>query len=155
MEKQKIINNLEKHIRYLTIFFFKWLSEDGEALGYILAVLHILGTIAIAMCLLLSHTIYPVLWFQLFTFALILIVWVQHIILNVCVISVAESVFTSSAPPSHILLTIIYSTFIGNHHNDPLNLLVLCESVLVLTLGLELTAKLFEYFYKINSIILS
>jgi hypothetical protein len=154
MDADTVINILEQNIRNTISFSFQWISEDAEALGYILSVLHLLGTIAIGMCIILSHTVFPVLWFQIFSFALIFIVWVQHIILKVCVITVAESVFTSSVAPSNRLLSFIYGMIFGNDFNEPLNILVLAETVLVFCLGLELTAKLAEYLYKINGIIL-
>ena len=155
MEKRDIINVLEEKIRNLIRFLFQWISEDGEVLGYILSVIHILGTAAIGMCIFLSHTIFPVLWFQIFSFVLVFIVWIQHIVIKVCVISVAESVFTSSEAPSLKLLSFIYGMIFGNDFNEPLNILVLAETVLVFSLGLELTAKFAEHLYKINGIILS
>jgi hypothetical protein len=154
MNAENIINILEENIRNSIRFLFQWFSSDGEALGYILSVLHILIAVAVASCIFLSHTIFPVLWFQIFSFVLIFAIWIQHVLLKVCVVTVAESVFTSSIAPSHKLFNFIYGMIFGNDFNEPLNILVLAETVLVFSLGLELTSKLAEYIYKINGIIL-
>jgi hypothetical protein len=140
MDKQKIIDSLELGVRNITRFFFRWLSEDGEVLGYILAVIHSLGTIAIWECILFSHTVFIDLHFQIFVFILLLLCWLQHIFLDVCVISVAEGVFTSSEPPSFIILNFAYNLVFGEH-NEPLKMLVLLESGLLSGLALELLAK--------------
>lgn len=142
MEKRKIIDNLESWVRNITTFLFQWLSKDGEVLGYILAVFHTLGTVLVWVCLFLSHTIYPILWFQVSTFIMLFIIWTQHAILNVCIISVAESVFTSSEPPSEILLNFVYGLLFGTQV-EPLKILVFAESGLVLGLALELLEKYF------------
>ena len=140
MEKQKIIDSLELGVRNITRFLFQWLSEDGEVLGYILAVIHSLGTIAIWACIFFSHTVFIDLRFQVFAFVLLFICWIQHVFLNVCVITVAEGVFTSSEPPSRILLNFLYGLIL-NEQNEPLKFLVLVETGMVIGLGLELLAK--------------
>ena len=85
MEKQKIIDKLESYVRDVTRFLFQWLSEEGDVLGYVLAIVHTLGTVAIWLCIVLSHTIYIDTWFQIFTFIVLFICWLQHIFLDVCV----------------------------------------------------------------------
>lgn len=150
-----LVKIIEEFIRKVITFSFQWISEDGEVLGYILAIIHVMGTIAIGMCVILSHTLYPVLWFQIFSFVFLFSVLIQHVFLKVCVISVAEQMFTSSLPPSHVLLNYLYASLFGNTCVEPLSMIVFGETILVSALGLELIAKFAEYVYKINQVSLS
>ena len=58
MNKQEIIDYLEYFLRNLIGFLYKWLTTDGEVLGYIVIIIHILCSITTFLCIIYSHTIY-------------------------------------------------------------------------------------------------
>jgi hypothetical protein len=89
-DKNAIIETLEKLTRTSVRFFYKWLTSEGEALGYILGSIHVMAGIFIFLLIIISHTVYPNFYFQAFAFVLLLAVWIQHIFLKVCIIIVAE-----------------------------------------------------------------
>lgn len=99
IDKEKTINYLESKLRNIIGFLYSWITHDGEILGYILGVLHFMISIVIFMVLIISHTIYPRLWLQCIALIFMSLVWIQHIILKVCISIVAEEKFTNGRAP--------------------------------------------------------
>ena len=151
--KQEIIDYLELFLRNSIGFLYKWLTTDGEVLGYILATIHILISTTLLFCSVYCHTIYPFWPFKLGVFLCMLIVWLQHIFLNVCVFTVAELRLTNFIPPSNIYLSYFFSKLLGTNVEQALITLVLVETVGVVCFFLELISELSLYLYKLNGII--
>ena len=74
----EIIGNIESFFR----FIYSWITTTDEVLGRIIYVVHILVATTIAVLVVVSHTIYPVFWFQFMIFCIVLVVWLQHIFLQ-------------------------------------------------------------------------
>ena len=94
-----VVEKLENYTRNIISFLYGWISTDGEVLGYILGVVHIVIGITIPIMIIISHTIYPAFWFQCLAFGLVLVVWLQHVFLRVCIIIVAEKNLTKGISP--------------------------------------------------------
>jgi hypothetical protein len=144
IDKTFIIETLEKLTRTSITFFYKWLTTEGEALGYILGSIHFMTGIFIFLLIVISHTLYPNFYFQLFAFMLLLAVWIQHIFLKVCVIIVAEKRLTNNISPFHALLKDIFgieSDVFGNY-------LMVVETTALCFFALELISRCSAYFQK-------
>lgn len=94
-----IVEKLENYTRNIISFLYSWLTTDGEVLGYVLGVLHIMIGTTIPIMIIISHSIYPAFWFQCLAFGIVLLVWLQHVFLRVCIIVVAEKNFTKGGSP--------------------------------------------------------
>jgi hypothetical protein len=79
------------------------------------------------------------------------LVWVQHIFLNVCIFTVAE-LSLSLIPPSNIYLAKFYSFFLGTNLSDALTRLVMAETIGIVCFGLELLSLICEYLYNLYNI---
>lgn len=106
-DKEKITNFLQTNLKKLVCFFYGWFTTDGEILGYILGIWHIIVCITIFVCILLSHTFFPFVWFQLGCFLCLFIIWCQHMFLHVCVVFLAEIDFTKKHPPFYAVIETI------------------------------------------------
>jgi hypothetical protein len=138
INKDYVIQRLEYFLRTFIIFAYKWLTTDGEVLGYILGFLHFITSIFIFILLVVSHTIYPAFWLQVVVFVLLLTIWIQHVVLKVCISVVAEKAFTENESPFHKLLEDLF----GISSTDFSNYLVTVETVAIGCFGLELIANI-------------
>jgi hypothetical protein len=152
MEKEEIISFMEKWLRILVTFFYNWISSDGEVLGHILAVVHVLFASALGISIVFAHTIYPSWKFQLSTFICLFSVWAQHIFLKVCVFTAAELKLTISHSPSTEHLSKLFSSIFGTTLDNALTTLVLAETIMVGCYALELFSKLALYLYSLHGI---
>jgi hypothetical protein len=142
------IQRYERYFRELITFLYSWLSTDGEVLGYILGVCHVMICVSVGVCSIISHTLYPVTWLQILVFVFLVIVWLQHIFLKVCVVFVAEHKLTNKDPPFYEIIRDIF-------HIDPTQFtihFIIAETIAVGCFGLELISKLSIYIYSINNI---
>ena len=153
-DRESIIKILEEALIRIISFLFKWFSNDGEIIGYILSVFHVIIAVAISACIVLSHTLYPITWFQVLTFCITVIIWLQHICLKVCISTVAERNLTKTSAPSDEFLRYIMSCLFESS-NDPLNNIVVAETFFIYGLFLELLAKFCSYLYEINGIVIT
>ncbi len=94
-----VVEKLENYTRTIISFLYSWLTTDGEVLGYILGVLHIMIGTTIPIMVVISNSIYPAFWFQCLAFGIVLLVWLQHVFLRVCIIVVAEKNLTKGGSP--------------------------------------------------------
>jgi hypothetical protein len=152
MEKEQVIRILKEWMISAVTFMYKWLTTDAEILGYILAVLHILITTTIMVCLVLSHSIYPTWQFKLGTYVFMVGTWLQHIFLNVCIFTVAELSLTQLIPPSNIYLSYFYSKLLGTSLSEAMTVLVTGETIAVSCFTLELLSLLMNYIYTLYDI---
>lgn len=141
---EAVLEKAEKQLRELVTFLYSWLTTDGEVLGYILGVWHFMGSMTIFACGILSHTLYPVVWFQVLVFAFLVIIWLQHIFLQACVFFIAERKLTSKEPPFYEIIRDIL-------HVEPEQFtlhFVVAETIAVGCFGLELISKLSVFLYE-------
>lgn len=141
IDKHYIIEKLETFLRHFVMIGYKWLTTEGEILGYILGVLHFMISTTIFILLIVSHTIYPAFWLQVTVFVLIVIIWIQHIMLKVCVSVVAEKKLTMNESPFHSILENMF-------HVDSetfSNYFVTAETAAIVCLGLELISRISIY----------
>jgi hypothetical protein len=94
-----VVEKLENYTRNIISFLYSWLTTDGEVLGYILGVLHVVIGTTIPIMVVISNSIYPAFWFQCLAFGIVLLVWLQHVFLRVCIIVVAEKNLTKGGSP--------------------------------------------------------
>lgn len=139
-DKNYVIEKLELFLRRFIQFSYKWLTTDGEILGYILGFLHFFTSIFIFILLIVSHTIYPEFWLQLFVFVLLVIIWIQHVVLKVCISVVAEKAFTKNESPFYKILEDVF----GITPIEFGNYLVTIETVAIGCFGLEIIANFFK-----------
>jgi hypothetical protein len=139
-----VVEKSERYLRTLVTFLYSWLSTDGEVLGYILGVWHFVVCVTIFVTIIVSHTVYPVWWLQVFSFVCLLLIWLQHVFLQVCIVFIAERKLTNKEPPFYEIIRNIF-------HIDPEQFtlhFVIAESIAVGCFGLELMAKLSVFLYE-------
>lgn len=139
-----VVEQSERYLRKLVTFLYSWLSTDGEVLGYILGVWHFVISITILVAVFISHTIYPAVWFQLVVFLCLVIIWLQHIFLEVCISIVAEQKLTNKEPP---FFQIIRDVLHIQPETFTMNIMV-AETVAIGCFGLELFSKLSLFLYE-------
>ena len=104
IDKEKIIEVLQTNLKKIFCFLYGWFTTDGEILGYILGIWHIMISIALIICIFLSHTFFPYVWFQVGCFICLFCIWLQHILLHVCVVFLAEIDLTKKHPPFYTVV---------------------------------------------------
>jgi hypothetical protein len=144
-----IVEKLENYTRNIISFLYGWISTDGEVLGYILGVVHFVVSMTIIVMIVVSHTLYPAFWFQVGVFVCLLVIWLQHIFLKVCISIVAEQKLTNSEPPFFQIIRNI----IGISPSEFSTYFVIAETMAVGCFGLEIVSKISVYiheFYGMN-----
>jgi hypothetical protein len=141
IDKKKLISSLEENLRKFIIFIYGWLTTDGKILGYILGVTHFLTAIAIFIVLIVSYTIYPAFWLQSLVISLLFIIWLQHVVLKVCISTVAEETFTNSQAPFFRIVTDLTNYF-GISFDRFLENIVIAETIAISSLSLALIGRI-------------
>lgn len=152
MEKEEVIRFLKEWMIHGVTFLYKWLTTDAEILGYILAVLHVLISFTLMLCTCLAHTVYPTWEFKLGCYICMVLVWLQHIFLNVCIFTVAELSLTRIIPPSNIYLSHVFSTLMGTSLSEAMTRLIMGETITVSCFTLELLSILMNHIYSLYDI---
>jgi len=138
--RRVIVDKLESVFR----FIYKWVSEKDEVLGEIMRTLHLFIFWTLLVLVIVSHTVYPVFWFQAVIFSLIFIVWIQHIILKTCVLTSIE--LKLLGPDKPIMIdSLLYVFGIPVQKESRMGVTVMLSSASVLFLGLELIARCLMY----------
>jgi hypothetical protein len=136
----KIVDNLESFFR----FIYKWITDKDEILGEIVYTLHVFGFWTLMVLVIISHTIYPVFWFQTIIFSFILLVWLQHVVLRTCVLSSIERRLLG--PTCHTMIDSLLDMFgIPVQNQTRMGITLMLSTVGVMFLGLELTARTSMY----------
>ena len=81
-DKDDLVENLEAQLRYLVTFAFRWLTNEGEVLGYILGALHFMLFVVLVILVIASHTIHTNFWFQLSIFICIFEYKIERYLIN-------------------------------------------------------------------------
>jgi hypothetical protein len=145
-----VLEKYEENLRAFIRFIYSWLSTDGEVLGYILGVCHFVISTTIFVMVVVAHTLYPVLWFQIIVFVLLFVIWIQHVFFKVCISIVAEQKLTQKEPPFFQIIRDIL-------HIQPtefVNYFLVAETVWVGCFSLELVAKLSVFLYDYYDLVL-
>ena len=131
----QIVNLLESGIRYL----YRWLTENDEILGKIVYVLHFTGFATLVLMILLSH-IFPYFWFQAGVFVVVFSTWIQHVLLNTCVLTSLEIKFLGENVicMSDSLLSLFH---IPVTNESRMGVTVMVSTLMMVFLGLELMAR--------------
>lgn len=92
----------------------------------------------------ISHTVYPVFWFQVVIFSFIFLIWIQHMILRICVLTSIERRLLG--PESHTMIDSLLNIFkIPVQKETRMGVTLMLSTVGVLFLGLELVARSIMY----------
>jgi len=152
LQRENLINLLESFVRNLIRILYQWLTNDGEVLGYILAVSHFVISIFIFILLFVSHTIYPAFWLQFIVWFGITLIWLQHVFLKVCISIVAEERLTNNTAPFFDIIRNVCDILHISSENFIENILV-AETMAMLCFGLALIGRLSVYFHEYFSLV--
>lgn len=132
-------------IASISYSIYSWFFNKGEVLGYILAVFHFMISAGLLTLIFLSHTFYPSIWLKLFVFVCLLLIWLQHVVLKICIITVWEKQLTSGeTTPFHRIVKDLLE-IVNLKLTDYSTYLIITESVAVGCFGLELISYLSVY----------
>ena len=151
VNKQEIIQILESFFIKTLKYVYAWLSTDGEVLGYIVGVYHVLMAISLPILAFISHTIYPSSWLKLYVFLSLFFVFIQHVLLNVCVLIPIEEKLTNQKTIFYPLIEQFLSPF-NISISQFITYIVIAEGFTTLCFGLELLSYLSVYSYSLFNI---
>jgi hypothetical protein len=142
-----LVQQLEKLMRAT----YGWLSENDESLGKITYIVHIFSLLLIIILVIVSHLVYPVIWFQTLVFLVVFTVWIQHILLHACICSVLE--IKLMGRKAHLAIDIILDIFkIPVSKETRMGITVLMSTSAVFFLGIELLSRCIMYIRELNNI---
>lgn len=134
--RETIVDNLELFIR----FIYKWITDNDEILGEIVYTLHIFVFWTLMVVVIVSHTIYPVFWFQALIFFVVCMVWIQHMVLRTCVLTSIERKLLG--PSGHNMIDSLLNIFgIPVQNESRMGVTLMLSTMGAAFLGLELTAR--------------
>lgn len=149
IQENSITKHLEKVIIDLITFLYGWaVNENTLILGYILGVIHVSFCITLILMVIISHTLYPAFWLQCVIFGIVLIIWLQHIFLKVCVIFITEFKLTQNDPPFYTLIKF----FTNLDPTDWAIHFMVAETTAVGILALSLISRISLMLYKFYNI---
>ena len=138
--RSEIVDRFETFFR----FIYKWITDKDEILGEIVYTLHMFGFWTLMVLVFLSHTIYPLFWFQVLIFSFVCLIWVQHIMLRTCVLTSIERRLLG--PESHVMIDSLLNIFaIPIQKETRMGVTLMLSTVGVMFLGLELVARSVVY----------
>jgi hypothetical protein len=134
--KKSIVDFLETSSR----FIYGWIADNDDLLGTIILVVHMFLATTMLVLVIVSHTIYPMFWFQFCIFVVMFIVWVQHMILNTCVLTSLERRLISGGDTTSMdPLLNLFGIPITRDTRAGVTLMV--STIITGILGLELVAR--------------
>jgi hypothetical protein len=146
LDKQHIQESLELFFTQLICYVYSWLSNDGEVIGYIIGVFHILIAASVSLILFISHTVYPNFWLKLFNFICLFFIFMQHVIFNICLLIPMEERLTKQQTIFYPLLEKVLGPT-GINVNQFITYLVISEGTAVVCFGLELLSHVSRFVY--------
>lgn len=134
----------EKIVDICEIIFrksYSWLTKDEEGLGNIVQTLHMFGMYTLLMLIIVSNVVYPVFWFQCFVFSILFVIWIQHITLRECVITLLER---RLMPNDYPVVTdgILKYLDMDTTNKNRMGVTILLTTIGVITLGLNLISRI-------------
>lgn len=83
-----------------------------EWIGYASAILHLFVANTLIVLILVSHTIYPALWFKILLFCMLFSIFMQHVLIGGCIMSMFEERITQQTEsPYRQLLEKMFNAF--------------------------------------------
>ena len=135
--RNKLVDILEVFLRTT----YGWLSTNDEALGKITYNIHLFVLFTVFVLILVSHTIYPVLWFQVVVFILVFVIWIQHVVLHFCMCTSLEIRLIGKDAP--IVIDHLLNFFeIPVSRDSRIGVTILITTLMAGFLGLEILGKL-------------
>jgi hypothetical protein len=131
----QIVDILEYIIRYS----YAWLTTNDEILGKIVYVVHLTGFWTIMILIFVSH-MFPYFWFQVGVFVFVIVAWIQHIVLNTCVLSSLEIRFLRKRAMC-MIDSLLQLVNISPTYETRMGVTLLLSTTMTLFLGLELIAR--------------
>lgn len=123
---------------------YAWIANTDEVLGEIIYTIHLFGFYTLLVLIAVSHTVYPVFWFQALVFGFLCLVWLQHVVLNTCVLTSLERRLLGRDHP--LMIDGLLNVFkIPIQKETRMGVTLLLSTVGVLFLGLELVARSVMY----------
>jgi hypothetical protein len=123
----------------------EWFGRDAELVGHIIAIFHFMISAVLLTLVIISHTIYTSIWLKIGVFVCLLLIWLQHVIFDVCVVTVWEKNFTKgSVTPFHKILRDVFRIF-NITLEDYDTYLIIIESTAVGCFFLEILSYLSDY----------
>ena len=141
------INSLKNGMITLIRNIYSWISKDDEFLGHVLAVTHFIISATFYLLIVACHIIYPSIYFQTFVFICIVVIWLQHVFLRVCISIVAEKELTKLYAPSVPLFELILKYFNLTFEHFT-NYFLTAETVCVAMFGLEIMSRVITLLYE-------
>jgi len=138
---EKTVELMEKFAR----FTYKWIATEDEILGEIIYTLHTFGSLTLLTLIGVSHTIYPVFWFQFAIFCVIFCVWIQHILLKTCIITCLESKFIKNHNRVMLIDGLLKLLGMPVTPETQTGVMLLWSTGSLIFLGLELVARSVMY----------
>lgn len=145
-DKDVIIEHLKNTFIRIIRFFYGWFTHEGEVLGYIFSIFHIMTSFTLLFMIVFCHTIYPAFWLQFCVFICLLIIWLHHIFLQVCIYVSVEKELTNGISPYTQFLKTIFKGKIST--KEFVRYFMLIETVGVGCFGLEIISRCFYYIFK-------
>jgi hypothetical protein len=140
-DKEAYIESSAVFLKQLIAFLYKWLTIEGEGLGYILACIHFILFTSTSLMVVVSHILYPNFWLQLFMFCVMFTIWIQHFFLKVCVSIVAEQEFLQAPSPFYTLVEDILHI----STSDFVNYYIVAETTALVCMALGLISRVSIY----------
>ena len=140
MDRKQIRTFLVESLERFVKFFYGWISDNNDALSKMTYILHIFVLLFFFSLIFVSHIIYPVFWFQLLVFIISFVIWLQHVILHMCVCTSLEIKLGGIDSP--IAIDVILELFgIPINREARIGVTILMTTLFTTFLGLELTAR--------------
>lgn len=146
IDKQQIIDKSVLILKKSVSFVYQWLTHEGELLGYILSILHIIFGVGALVGLLISYTIYPSFWLQFILLIFLGCVTLQHIFLRVCVVALAEKELTQTISPFYSILENTLTNF-GIDYTRFIENVILSEALACIFITLHLISRISIYLH--------
>ena len=140
-DKQAYIESSAVFLKQLIAFLYKWITIEGEGLGYIMASIHFILFSSSSMMVVVSHIVYPNFWLQLLMFCVMFAIWVQHFFLKVCVSIVAEQDLIKAPSPFYTLVEDILHI----STSDFVNYYIVAETTALVCMALGLISRVSIY----------
>jgi hypothetical protein len=86
-------------------------------------------------------------------FVWLFLIWVQHVVLKVCVVIIAEKNLTQNQSPYYEIMGELLNKFFNIKLEDFIHYILVGETTAVACFGLEIVSKISEYIQKAYGII--
>ena len=140
-DKEAYIRSSAVFLKQLIAFLYKWITVEGEGLGYIMASIHFILFSSASTMVVVSQIVYPNFWLQLTMFCVMFAIWVQHFFLKVCVSIVAEQELIKAPSPFYKLVEDIFHV----STSDFVNYYIVAETTAIGCMALGLISRVSIY----------